>query len=162
MKLLPLSLCMVSALSLLSGCSSSSTSGSSNPSTASSGKVQKLPDDEARELIVELGTLTEKDREVKGKAIAMKLFAIKSQLSEPLRKDVEFLLESVVVRETAGNETAKASRPRPTSVATEELTIPDVGLDKGLEATVDEAIGGIKSKPKTVAPEVAPPPREVK
>ena len=160
MKLLRLSLCAVSALALLSGCSSSSTSGSSNPSTASSGKVQKLPDDEARELIVELGTLTEKDRAAKGKAIAMKLFAIKSQLSEPLRKDVEFLLESVVVRETSGNDAA--SQPRPTSVVTEELTIPDVRLDRGLEATVKEAAGGIKSKPNALAPEVAPDPREIK
>lgn len=76
---------------LLGGCNSSSTTAPT-----------KSPDDEARELMKQLATLTPKDKD-KAKEICMRLIAIRSQLSEPVKKDVNFLLEAetVVVRTEA-------------------------------------------------------------
>jgi hypothetical protein len=160
MKFLRIPLAAALAVSLLSGCGSSSTTAPAPGGNSGSGRSENKHDDRARELIVQLGKLSDNDRAQKGREIGMELLAIKSLLSEPLRTDVETLLNETVMTVVAAHE-AESSRTavgRATREEFEEQNQPTT------IATVREA----DSRPTASAPsarvpiELLPEPREAK
>ena len=158
MKILKLTVCVALLLPLFSGCSASTTT------------AQKSHDDQARDLMIELGTLKGDDQKEKGQAIFTRLVALRSQVSDKVRQDIDLLISPVAFRESS--ETESAQRPRTTAVDPEttraeapkrvkqdpnirpEIELTEPGLDSNLPSAIAE-------EPVKV-PELAPAPRVVK
>jgi hypothetical protein len=160
MRTLRLSILAALGLALVSGCGSSSTTAPAPGAGSSGARTEKSPDDRARELIVQLGKVPDNDR-AQTKEIAMELWALKSQLSEPLRKDVEVLLHNATFTVTA-HESESRRATASDRAAQEEFLEERARTANDNNVPTAKASEAKRPSPAPDPIEVLPQPREVK